>query len=336
MATNKKYWISTEELKADTSLVDNLNQKEFMEEIPTDQFLGDKDTLDASSTTRRDFLKYLGFTTAAATLASCEGPVRTAIPYVIKPQDITPGIPNYYATTFFDGFDFANILVKTREGRPIKIEPNKEANGSTNARVQASVLSLYDNNRLQNPKFKGKDTTWDKVDADIPNKIKAIIASGKEVVLLKGTCASPSGNRLVEQFQAKVGTLRTVVYDAVSESAALDAFETVYGLRELPDYDFSKAKTIVSIGADFLGDWQGGGYEKSYIQGRRPETGSMSYHVQLESNMSLTGANADKRIPLKPSEQVFALINLYNAVSGSNLASKATPVDAELKNWQPN
>jgi len=331
MATNKKYWISTEELKADTSLVDNLNQKEFMEEIPTDQFLGDKDTLDASSTTRRDFLKYLGFTTAAATLASCEGPVRTAIPYVIKPQDITPGIPNYYATTFFDGFDFANILVKTREGRPIKIEPNKEANGSTNARVQASVLSLYDNNRLQNPKFKGKDTTWDKVDADIPNKIKAIIASGKEVVLLKGTCASPSGNRLIEQFQAKVGTLRTVVYDAVSESAALDAYETVYGLRELPDYDFSKAKTIVSIGADFLGDWQGGGYEKSYIQGRRPETGSMSYHVQLESNMSLTGANADKRIPLKPSEQVFALINLYNAVSGSNLASKATPVDAELK-----
>jgi hypothetical protein len=125
--------------------------------------------------------------------------------------------------------------------------------------------------------------------------------------------------------------LRTVVYDAVSESAALDAFETVYGLRELPDYDFSKAKTIVSIGADFLGDWQGGGFEKSYIQGRRPETGSMSYHVQLESNMSLTGANADKRIPLKPSEQVFALINLYNAVSGSNLASKATPIDAELK-----
>jgi MoCo/4Fe-4S cofactor protein with predicted Tat translocation signal len=331
MATNKKYWISTEELKADTSLVDNLNQKEFLEEIPTDQFLGDKETLDASSPTRRDFLKYLGFTTAAATLASCEGPVRTAIPYVVKPQDITPGIPNYYASTFFDGFDFANILVKTREGRPIKIEPNKDVNGSTNARVQASVLSLYDNNRLQNPKFKGKDTTWDKVDADIPNKIKAIIASGKEVVFLKGTCASPSGNRLVEQFQTKVGTLRTVVYDAVSESAALDAFEALYGVRELPDYDFSKAKTIVSIGADFLGDWQGGGFEKSYVQGRRPEAGNMSYHAQLESNMSLTGANADKRFPLKPSEQVFALINLYNAITGGSLASKATPIDADLK-----
>ncbi len=331
MSTTKKYWVSTEELKADTSLVDNLNSREFMEEIPTDEFLGDKDTLDASSPSRRDFLKYLGFTTAAATLASCEGPVRKAIPYVVKPQDITPGIPNYYASTLFDGFDFANILVKTREGRPIKIEPNKEASGSTNARVQASVLSLYDSNRLQNPKFKGKDTTWDKIDAEIPEKIKAIIAAGKEVVLLKGTCASPSGNKLVEQFQTKVGALRTVVYDAVSESAALDAFEALYGVRELPDYDFSKAKTIVSIGADFLGDWQGGGFEKSYIQGRKPNSGTMSYHVQIEANMSLTGANADKRIPLKPSDQIFALINLYNAISGTSLPSKNTSADAEIK-----
>ena len=331
MASNKKYWVSTEELKKDTSLVDALNQREFMEEIPTDEFLGDKDTLEASSTSRRDFLKYVGFSTAAASLASCNGPVRKTIPYVVKPQEIIPGIPNYYATTFFDGFDFANILVKTREGRPIKIEPNKEANGSTNARVQASVLSLYDSGRLQNPKFKGSDTTWDKVDAEVPAKIKAILASGKEVVFLHSTCASPSTKKLVEEFQTKVGTLRNVVYDAVSESAALDAFEAMYGVRELPDYDFSKAKTIVSIGSDFLGDWQGGGFERGYIAGRKPESGNMSYHAQIESNMTLTGANADKRIPLKPSEQVFALINLYNAVTGNNLPSKATSADAELK-----
>jgi len=331
MSANKKYWVSIEELKPDTSRIDDIKNREFMEEIPTDQFLSDKDTLDASSTTRRDFLKYLGFTTAAATLASCEGPIRKAIPYIVKPQEIIPGIPDYYATTFFDGFDFANILVKTREGRPIKIEPNKEAVGTPNARVQASVLSLYDSNRLQSPKFNGKDISWDKVDAEIPAKIKSIIAAGKEVVLLKGTCASPSGNKLVEQFQTKVSALRTVVYDAVSESAALDAFETMYGVRELPDYDFSKAKTIISIGADFLGDWKGGGFEKGYMEGRKPESGNMSYHAQLESNMSLTGANADKRIAIKPSEQIFALINLYNGVTGNNLPSKATVADADLK-----
>ena len=101
---------------------------------------------------RRDFLKYVGFSTAVASLAACEGPVINSIPYVVKPDDVIPGIPDYYASSIADGFDFANVLVKVREGRPIKIEPNKEApHGITNARVQASVLSLYDNNRLRGP-----------------------------------------------------------------------------------------------------------------------------------------------------------------------------------------
>jgi len=331
MASNKKYWVSTEELKQNSSLVDNLNKKEFLEEIPTDEFLGDKETLESSEPSRRDFLKYVGFSTAAATLASCEGPVRKAIPYVIKPEEIIPGVANYYATTMFDGYDFANILVKTREARPIKIEPNKDVNGSTNARVQASVLSLYDNSRLKGPKFKGEKISWEDLDKNIVADLTKTFAAGKEVVLLTGTCASPSTKKLMGQFQEKFGKIRHVVYDAVSESAALDAFEAMNGVRELPDYDFSKAKTIVSIGADFLGDWQGGGFERSYMQGRKPESGSMSQHIQIESNMSLTGANADKRFTLKPSEQVFALINLFNEVSGKKLASKATPIDEAIK-----
>jgi len=331
MASNKKYWISTEELKKDTSLIDNLNQKEFLEEIPTDEFLGDKEILEATEPTRRDFLKYVGFSTAAATLASCEGPVRKAIPYVIKPEDVTPGVANYYATTMFDGFDFANVLVKTREGRPILIQPNKEAGSDANARVQASVLSLYDSTRLQGPKIKGVDATWSEVDKTLATKLKSVFESGKEVVLLTGTCASPSTKKLMGQFQEKFGTVRHVVYDAVSESAALDAFEAVNGVRTLPTYDFSKAATIVSIGADFLSNWQGGGYERSYANGRKPESGNMSYHVQLEANMSLTGANADKRIPLKHSDQISALIQLYNEVTGNSISTKETPADEAIK-----
>ena len=88
MASNKKYWKSVEELNTKSSIVDTLKQNEFVEEIPTDEFLGDKDNLETSSTTRRDFLKYVGFTTAAASLAACEGPVVKSIPYVIKPNDI--------------------------------------------------------------------------------------------------------------------------------------------------------------------------------------------------------------------------------------------------------
>ena len=330
MASNKKYWISTEELK-NTSLVEDLNKKEFLEEIPTDDFLGDKETLDATEPSRRDFLKYVGFSTAAATLASCEGPVRKAIPYVVKPEDITPGVANYYATTMFNGFDFANVLVKTREGRPISLQPNKQAGAVANARVHASVLSLYDSGRLQAPKANGEEATWASIDEAIVSKLTSVFAAGKEVVLLTGTCASPSTHKLMGLFQEKFGKVRHVVYDAVSESAALDAYNEVNGERVLPNYNFSQAEVIVSIGADFLGDWQGGGYDACYMNGRKPENGKMSYHVQVEANMSLTGANADKRIPLKPSVQNFALVNLYNAVTGNNLASQATPIDEEIK-----
>ncbi|WP_295986833.1 TAT-variant-translocated molybdopterin oxidoreductase, partial [uncultured Algibacter sp.] len=125
MSSNKKYWKSVGELDKDNgSVVEALKHKEFVQEIPVDEFLGDKKTLESSSTTRRDFLKYVGFSTAAASLAACEGPVIKSIPYVVQPDQIIPGIANYYATAIANGFDFASILVKTREGRPIKIENN--------------------------------------------------------------------------------------------------------------------------------------------------------------------------------------------------------------------
>ena len=127
MSSNKKYWKSVEELNENSSVVEALKQKEFVQEIPVDEFLGDKETLESSSTTRRDFLKYVGFSTAAASLAACEGPVIKSIPYVVQPDQIIPGVANYYASTIADGYDFASVLVKTREGRPIKIENNELA-----------------------------------------------------------------------------------------------------------------------------------------------------------------------------------------------------------------
>lgn len=320
MASNKKYWKSVEELNENSSIVEKLKQNEFAEEIPTDEFLGDKETLATSSTSRRDFLKYVGFTTAAASLAACEGPVVKSIPYVVKPNEVTPGIADYYASSMADGYDFANILVKVREGRPIKIEPNKLAGvaGTTNARVQASVLSLYDDNRLKGPIANGKATDWATLDKEVIAKLNELKANGEAIVLLTGTCASPSNRKLVEDFTSVYGNVKHVVYDAISASAALDAFEAIYGERALPDYDFSKADVIISIGADFLGDWQGGGYEVGYTKRRVPKNGKMSKHIQFESNMTLTGGNADKRYMVKPSEQAQVLLNIYNALVGGS------------------
>ena len=330
MGSSKKYWKSVEELNINSSIVDTLKQNEFVEEIPTDKFLGDKENLETSATTRRDFLKYVGFTTAAASLAACEGPVVKSIPYVVKPDDIIPGVADFYATTMADGFDFANILVKVREGRPIKIEPNKEAGGATNARVQASVLSLYDSRRLQAPKANGTEISWEDADSQIVAKLNELKGANATIAVLTNTCASPTTKNLINKLNDTFGNVKHVVYDAVSESAALDAFNEMYGTRALPDYKLEKADVIVSVGADFLGDWQGGGFEAGYAKGRVPSDGKMSSHFQFESNMTLSGANADKRIMVKPSEQSVVLAKLYNAVVNGLNAGTDTSLNVAI------
>jgi molybdopterin-containing oxidoreductase family iron-sulfur binding subunit len=325
MASNKKYWKSVEELREDSPIIETLRQNEFVEEIPTDDFLGDKEALSSSSTSRRDFLKFVGFSTAAASLAACEGPVIKSIPYVIAPDEIVPGVANYYATTMADGFDFANVLVKTREGRPIKIERNEMGpHSDVNARVQASVLSLYDKNRLQYPMIDGAEVSWADFDQAVAAKLDAM--AGQDVVLLTRTFASPSVSKLIADFTAKYPNVRQVVYDTVSSSEAVAAFQAKYGERGLAHYDFSKAEVIVSVGADFLGDWQGGGYESGYSKGRVPKNGRMSKHIQFESNMTLSGANADNRIPLKPSQQMAVLSALTGGSTGNLPAELAEAV----------
>ncbi len=320
MASNKKYWKNEAELNPNDSIVETLRQNEFTEQIPVDEFLGNKENLSATNTNRRDFLKYVGFSTAAATLAACEGPVVKSIPYVVQPDRIVPGVANYYATTIADGFDFASILIKTREGRPIKVENNTDAKvgGSANARVQASVLGLYDSTRLQGPMANGEPIEWSALDAAVKAKMGSLKGGGQQITLLTQTYASPSTTRLIAQLTAEYGTVNHVTYDAISEDAALSAFEARYGERALADYDFEKAATIISFGADFLADWQGGGYDSGYSKGRIPTNGKMSKHIQFESNMSLTGANADTRIPLTPSQQMIALANLYAKLNGTS------------------
>ncbi len=333
MASNKKYWKNEAELDPNDSIVEALRQNEFVEQIPVDEFLGDKETLSATNTNRRDFLKYVGFSTAAASLAACEGPVIKSIPYVVQPENIVPGVSNFYATTIANGFDFASILIKTREGRPIKVENNTLAkvNGTANARIQASVLSLYDSTRLQGPMANGEPVEWDVLNAAVKNKMTALVGSSKKMVFLTQTYASPSTNRLMAELMATNENVQHVTYDAISEDAALTAFENAYGQRALADYDFEKAGLIVSFGADFLSDWQGGGFDSGYSRGRVPKNGKMSRHVQVEANMSLTGANADRRIPLTPTAQKIVLAKLYGKLSGVSVSSNTSEYDTVVE-----
>ncbi|MBW7936262.1 MAG: TAT-variant-translocated molybdopterin oxidoreductase, partial [Flavobacteriales bacterium] len=156
---NKVYWKGYEELENDPQFIQN-RDNEFVEHLPLEEILGDE-KVGVVQTNRRDFLKFLGFGVTAATLAACETPIKKAIPYVIKPETITPGVANYYASSFYDGYDYFSLMVKTREGRPIKVDGNSLSTvtgGATNARAQASILSLYDSKRAKTPLKDGAPT----------------------------------------------------------------------------------------------------------------------------------------------------------------------------------
>ena len=310
MGNKNIYWKGFEELNKNSEIVEKLEQNEFVEKLPVGK--EDKD----NNPNRRDFLKYAGFSTAAAAIVGCEGPVIKSVPYVVQPDRIIPGIANYYATTIADGFDFSSILVKTREGRPIFIKGNKDANSMncTNARINASVLSMYDIYRLQGPKVEGQNISWNDFNLSVKSELERLSSQNKKVVLLTQSFASPTTEKIISEFIQKYPNVQHVIYDSISNSSALDAFENSYGQRALADYDFSLSNTIISIDADFMSDWQGGNYSSGWSKNRVPNKEneySMSYHLQFESNMTLTGANADNRVMANPSELRYVLQSIY-------------------------
>jgi molybdopterin-containing oxidoreductase family iron-sulfur binding subunit len=327
---NKAVWVGVEQLTNDPSYSE-ISKQEFKNELPVVDHLSNESSLDAGAS-RRDFLKYLGFGIGAATLAaSCEIPVKRAIPYVVKPDEIVPGVATYYATSFVQGGDYCSILVKTREGRPIKVEGNplsKVNMGGTSARAQASVLGLYDISRLDGPYriAEGKvdkpedrnemGPSWSDIDKEITSKLGA----GANIRIVANTILSPTTKKAIEDFKAKYPNTEVVTYDPVSSSAILEANGKDFGQQVIPSYHFDKAKVIVSFDADFLGSWISPvEYAAQYAKHRKitdPKNVKLSRHIQVESHMSLTGSNADNRVMVKPSEQGAAIVALYNALAG--------------------
>ena len=324
MDNKKKYWKGLAQLNDDPK-IKKLAENEFSEHLPLDNFLADKEISNMSSS-RRDFLKFLGFSTAAATLASCEAPIIKSIPYVIKPDEIIPGVANYYATTIYDGRDYGSVLVKTREGRPIKIENNK---GCTNARIQASVLSLYDSARLRHPLKKNKKISWRNLDKEIKLALKNL-DNDKKIVILSSTLISPTQKKLIKEFGGEYNNVEHIMIDSIPYDGILNANQSTFGIRALPKYKFDKTNVIVSFGADFLANWGSNEYSEDYVKARNPKSGKMSKHYQLESNLSLTGSNADKRIKIKPSEQGYLISNLLEGINGGNVDDRLKKILSDL------
>ncbi|WP_207497277.1 TAT-variant-translocated molybdopterin oxidoreductase [Aridibaculum aurantiacum] len=325
----KKYWQSFGELNQ-SNANQSAGEDEFQEDLPLE--VDDKGLLDAK-TPRRDFLKFMGFSTAAAAVAaSCEMPVKKAIPFVNKPQEITPGVANYYATTYVQDNEVVSAIAKVRDGRPIKIEGNELSTiyqGGTSARMQASVLDLYDTSRLTVPKANNKEvSTFDAFDKMVMAELDQL--GGRPVVVLTNTITSPTTRDAITQFLGRYPG-RHVQYDAISYSGMLQANEASYGRRTIPSYNFAAARVIVSLNADFLGTWLSPvEFNKQYAETRRLNNTDlqMSRHIQFEPVMTMTGANADERYNHRPSETGAIALALYAAVGGA-VTAPALPANLQ-------
>ena len=271
---------------------------------------------------RREFMRISGVAAAAAAVAGtgCDAmrnPVERIVPYVDRPEEIRIGQFNTYATVW----DHVGVLVKTRVGRPVKLEGNPShptSRGALSARMQSSYMELYDPDRARTPLA----ITGETLNAMDPDALdQAIIAqlkdagSGARVGLLTSTLSGSAQHALIEELQGAMPNLRHYTYEPISDEAILTANATSYGKRHLPHYRFDKADLIVSLQSDFLGDWFSSvEFTKQFASRRDPNRGDFNRMVAFEGMLTLTGANADERFPVRTSDLVYVALALAHEV----------------------
>ena len=283
---------------------------------------------------RRSFLTSVGYALAGAALSGCtRRPAEKAIPYLIPPEGIAPGVATWYATSCPGCSAGCGVLAKCCDGRPIKFEGLPEhpvSAGGLCAVGQASLLGLYDSHRLAQPRLDGADCTWQELDGRVAASLSRMRQRGGGIRLLTSTITSPTEQAVIDQFVALHGA-QHVVYDALSCSAIAEAHQQTHGVRAIPGYRFDRAALIVSVEADFLGTWLSPvQFTRQYVKARsltgRPPR--CAQHVQLESRLSPTGAKADVRLRLGPAQVADSLLWLCAEIARrSGRTAPVAPAD---------
>jgi MoCo/4Fe-4S cofactor protein with predicted Tat translocation signal len=325
MAKKQLYWKGEEELLRTKEFLAS-QKSEFNEALPLDEVFSENNL--GLSANRRDFLKFFGFSVAAVSLAACNStPVRNVVPYLVKPEEITPGVANYYNSTCGSCSTGCGITVKTREGRPIKVDGNVNSpvsGGGLCSTGQASILGLYDTERLEGPAMVSggalAKTDWATIDGEITKQLAEIQAAGGKIAIVSGTLHSPSTLAVINDFKTRFTNTTHIMHDAVSYSGMLLANRDSFGKQALPSYNFGKANVIVSFGADFLGTWISPvEFMKAWAGKRKVDgiskDGKIARTIMFESNLSLTGSNADYRFPMKSSQEAIYVTKLHNEIA---------------------
>ncbi len=329
-----KYWLSLEQWRDDEQF-QKLAEQEFMSSP-----LQNEDGKDGWA--RREFLKLMGASIALTSFGCVRRPAQKIVPYAKAPEDVIPGIANYYTSSYSDALENFGLIVKTREGRPTKVEGNPDHpmnRGALSARGNAHILSLWDPDRLTAPKKNLQNETksnhdtvnyaWEKADEEIAAQLK----QGK-VALLTGVISSPSTRALINDFKQAFGATQ-YTWDATGLESVSAGQAKSFGSGAMAKPRFANADLVVTIDTDFLGTYLAPTEFTRDFSARRKPGSDMLKLVSFESILSLTGMNADERYRMKPSEQLAVVMGiLYQIVvkgKSSRYAGDSTLTNALSK-----
>ncbi|MEW5916034.1 MAG: molybdopterin-dependent oxidoreductase, partial [Gemmatimonadota bacterium] len=284
---------------------------------------------------RRDFLKVLGATGAAATAIGCTNErVEQLIPYVTSPDHTVPGVSTYFATTCRECATACGVVAEVRDGRAIKLEGNPEhplSRGALCARGQSALQGLYNPDRFRTPMMRQNDrlvpTTWENAITTVTQRIAGARAQGANVVFLN-QAESGSFPAFLDSWLGAFGFAAHVAYDAEADLAVREANRQAFGVA-WPSLDFSAARLIVSFGADFLETWGASVPQQLSFADARGALADAPRFIYVGPRRSLTGLNADEWIPAKAGSEL-AIVNALNGSGNMAAAAQAAGVDAAV------
>jgi len=316
----KNYWLGLNTLEQDNSSPGVIASKRQEFKEGADQAI-DLDNMPEKS--RRKFLALMtaggAFAITACTDYRDKG---TIVPYNTKQEFTQPGIPYYYASSLSANGVVESILVKVREGRPIKIEGNPDSpygNGKISASAQASILNLYNPGRLKRPystgnlrldKDKQDPSAWKKIYSELKAKLSKVVSSGKEIAIVTNTITSPSFTKALNKFTEKYPTAKVYTYELNDNLAQKEAWQAAYATDLVPRVDFDRAKLVLSLDCDFLGT-DPNSVDNSYRFAKTRNIEDLDNFSRLyvaEGAVTVTGAAADYRMRISPEDiKDFAL-----------------------------
>ncbi len=272
---------------------------------------------------RRDFLKLMGATGATAAMVGCSAePPERLVPYLIHPEEVIPGKATWYATVCRECPAGCGMLAKTIEGRAVKVEGNPDHpsnQGRLCARGQASLQGLYNPDRIRQPLSKGAEgrwnpTSWEEGEKRLVAKLADLKGRGDRVVFLTPLLTG-SSDRLIKEWLRALGGGKHMRYEAISHTPLREANRLTFGIEAIPFYDLEQAELILSFGADFLETWLTPvEHARQFASMRAYRQGRMGRFVYIGPRLSLTGANADEWIAVRPGTEGFLALGMIHVI----------------------